>query len=262
MQWNSALYDHKHDYVWRYGEEVIALLAPLAGERILDVGCGTGDLTHALHQLGVRVVGIDYSEEMVASALGKYPHLEVQRQSATDFAFDEPFHAVFSNAALHWVLDKDKAIDCIYRCLRPGGRFAAEFGGKGNIGRIAAALQGALTRHGYAEHANRPVWYFPSLAEYATLLEARGFRVQQAFHFDRPTELQDSDGIRNWIAMFANSYTAGLDTEVVDKVLAEVEAELQPFLFRDGHWYADYVRLRILAVKMEAPQHGSAGNPL
>src|SRR5690349_1218807 len=133
MKWNTDLYDNNHAFVSRYGEDVIALLNPQAGERILDLGCGTGDLAEIIRQKGAAVTGLDSSPEMVATAAGKYPHIRFDVTSATDFSYEEKFDAIFSNATLHWVLECQKAIACIYNNLKPnGGRFVAEFGGKGN----------------------------------------------------------------------------------------------------------------------------------
>ncbi len=55
--WNATLYDDKHDFVFKFGEDVVKLLAPQNGERILDIGCGTGYLTHLIAQAGARVTG-------------------------------------------------------------------------------------------------------------------------------------------------------------------------------------------------------------
>src|SRR5579871_2784441 len=132
-KWNASLYDDKHNFVFKYGEDVVQLLAPGQGERILDIGCGTGYLTSLIAQAGARVVGIDNSNSMVQKAQAVYPDLDFRLMSASDFHFNDPFDAIFSNATLHWVLEKEKAIDCIYHNLKPGGRLVLEMGGKGNV---------------------------------------------------------------------------------------------------------------------------------
>jgi trans-aconitate methyltransferase len=249
MKWDSNLYDSKHDFVSKYGEDVIGLLDPKAGEEILDVGCGTGDLSEMIRERGAKVTGIDNSDEMIETARQKYPLVDFKIESATDFSFDKKFDAVFSNAALHWILEKEKAVRQIYNCLKPGGRFAAELGGKGNVANIINSLKDALTRHGFAGNAQKQTWYFPSLSEYATLLEESGFRVIFATHFDRETELKDDAGIKNWIRMFGRSFLEGLPEDKIENILQDVEQQLKATNFRDGKWYADYKRLRILALK-------------
>jgi trans-aconitate methyltransferase len=248
-QWNANLYDTKHDFVSKYGEAVIEVLQPVANEKIVDLGCGTGDLSAILHQKGVVVTGIDQSAEMIRTAKEKYPHIKFDLGDAANFSYPETFDAVFSNATLHWVLHKEEAIQCIYNCLKPKGRFVAEFGGKGNVQLIVQAIKKVLTQLGFAEHAKRNYWYFPSIGEYTSLLEKHGFRVLYAVHFDRDTELQDSDGIQNWIKMFGGAYLAGLQNEEIKEVLCKVEEDLKETIYKNGKWYADYKRLRIWAVK-------------
>src|SRR5207302_10671977 len=101
--WDAGLYDGRHAFVWKHGASLVGLLAPRPGERVLDLGCGTGHLTAALAAAGAGVVGLDRSEEMLAQARSAYPALEFVCGDARDFRFGEPFDAVFSNAALHWV---------------------------------------------------------------------------------------------------------------------------------------------------------------
>lgn len=250
MKWDADLYDCKHGFVSKFGEDVIELLAPKIGEIILDVGCGTGDLTNLIHHKGAKVIGFDNSKEMIEAARKKFPQIQFDLKSAIDFNYDMEFDAVFSNAALHWVLEPAKAIKCIYDVLKPKGRFVAEFGGKGNVSNIICALTHTLQKKGYLETANKSVWYFPSLSEYSVLLEQNGFRVIFATHFDRETILKDHNGIKNWIQMFGTSYLQNIEEQVKESIVAEVEEKIRSTNFKNNGWYADYVRLRIVAVKL------------
>lgn len=225
MTWEPALYDAVHSYVSDYGKSLVDLLAPKAGERILDIGCGTGTLTHEIAQSGATVVGIDSSPEMIGQARQNYPKLEFRLADARSFRSPERFDAVFSNAVLHWIQPPQEAVATVRETLKPGGRFIAEFGGKGNISSIIAA-------------AGFNPWYFPSIGEYAVLLEQNGLTVTSAVWFDRPTALEGDAGLREWLGMFFKPPLAV--TEV-----ARIENELKPKLYRDGVWYIDYKRLRI-----------------
>src|SRR3954465_15650487 len=133
MEWNSNLYDKKHDFVFKYGEDLVDLLAPRADETILDLGCGTGYLTHLIAQSGAKVIGIDSSAEMIGKAKNTYDNLDFSVLSATDFNFQNSLDAVFSNAVLHWILDKEAVLKCVAVSLKTGGRFVAEFGGLNNV---------------------------------------------------------------------------------------------------------------------------------
>ena len=86
--WNAHLYDNKHSFVFKYGEGLVEALSPQAGERILDLGCGTGYLAGVIASYGAAVVGIDSSLEMVTKARAQHPSLEFNVQSATEFHFD------------------------------------------------------------------------------------------------------------------------------------------------------------------------------
>ncbi len=257
--WNTSLYENKHGFVWQYGEELLELLSPKVGERILDLGCGTGQLTEkiaiavgATSSLSTipQVEGIDYSPAMIEKAKENYPHIQFTIADARNFHVDESFDAIFSNAALHWIKQPDRVIGCVYQALKPGGRFVAEFGGKGNVGAIANSLYYALAAIGCPVSSELNPWYFPSIGEYATLLEKQGFDVIYAVLFDRPTPLEDGDvGMANWIEMFASNFLLGLSVEQQLQVIRLVEENLKPTLYKDGRWFADYRRIRVVAIK-------------
>lgn len=235
MRWDAASYESQHNFVWKYGADLLPLLDPKPGERIVDVGCGTGHLTAKIAATGATVTGLDNSPDMIAQARINYPGIEFRLADAAGFTVEQPVDAVFSNAALHWIRDAEGAVQAIARSLKPGGRFVAEFGGRGNIEAILGAARRILGR-------DVNPWYFPSVGEYATLLERHGFEIRYASLFDRPTELDDPErGLRDWLAMFGGpEFTA---------IATELESALRPELYRNGRWYADYRRLRIAAVK-------------
>ena len=250
--WNTALYDGKNAFVWKHGRDVVELLAPQPGERILDLGCGTGHLTNQIAAAGAEVIGLDKSQSMIKEARRLYPDRRFEIADATDFHFDQPFDAVFSNAAIHWMKDQPAVARCIWEALRAGGRFVAEFGGKGNIRAIRTALTDAIGAAGEKMNDEPFARYYPAVGEYATLLETRGFRVTFATHFDRPTNLDEGEkGLRNWLFTFADNVVEPLPENKREEVIAEVERELKPTLFRDGSWFADYRRIRIVAIKQD-----------
>jgi trans-aconitate methyltransferase len=250
MKWDSTFYDTKHNFVSKYGEDVVQLLNPQAGELILDAGCGTGDLTAIISESGALVEGVDLSEEMIQKAREKFPGLIFTVASITEYEKREFYDAIFSNATLHWILDKEKAIKKIYENLKFGGRFVFEMGAKNNLKEVIAAIKKVLKENGFTEKVNQQNWYFPSIGEYATLLEAAGFTVEYATQFDRETELETIDGIKNWIKMFGKDFFQGIDETTVNSLLEEIQSSLIETRFYNNKWYADYKRLRMVAKKL------------
>jgi trans-aconitate 2-methyltransferase len=245
--WNASLYEERHSFVWKYGADLLSLLAPRAGERILDLGCGTGHLTARIAESGAQAEGVDKSPDMIAQAFRNFPHLSFREADAASFTVQEPVDAVFSNAALHWVPNAGAAVACIARSLKPGGRFVTEFGGKGNVQRILDGILTVLRRRGYPYSSP---WYFPSVGEYSSLLECHGLEVNYAALFDRPTPLENPEaGLSEWMRMFGSAFLAGLPDGEAGEVLLELNEVARPWLFRDGQWFADYRRIRVIATR-------------
>ena len=247
IKWNASLYDDKHSFVSQYGEDLISWLQPQAGEHILDLGCGTGRLANEINGSGAEVTGIDASPDMIAKAQEAYPAIKFFVKDATDFSFGEKFDAVFSNATLHWIADQPNVLKHVWNCLHDGGRFVFEMGGQHNVRSMVDALQSALRTEGISEIKDH--WFFPSVATYATLLEKQGFRVYQSLYFERETKLEGEQGMKNWFNMFGSFFFKHLPATTIEKVIEQAVEQLRPTHYRDGNWYADYVRLRMIAIK-------------
>ena len=250
--WNSLLYQEKHAFVWKYGENLLEILNPQPNERILDLGCGTGQLTAKIAEAGAEVIGIDSAPEMIEKAQQNYPELKFQIADAKNFQLSQPVDAVFSNATLHWIPEADEVIANINKSLKPGGHFIAEFGGKGNVESIVKALYIALEEIGFDHPSKLNPWYFPSIGEYASKLEKQGFEVTYSYLFYRPTLLQGKDaGLANWIKMFCGAFFKGLSEEEIIQVIQDVENQLKPKLYQKVNWFADYKRIQVKAIKNE-----------
>ena len=249
--WDPKGYDERAGFVGEGGAPLIELLALEVGERVLDLGCGTGKLTRALANTGASVLGVDASPQMLAEARAAYPELEFALERGEALPYDAEFDAIFSNAALHWMPRAADVAAGMARALRPGGRLVAELGGFENVATVRAAVSAGLTAIGRQETAFSP-WYFPRLGEYAAVLEAAGFVVRFARWFERPSPMSDRSaqtGVADWISLFASELCATLTPEERPRFFAAVEEHARPRLFRDGIWWIDYVRLRVEARK-------------
>jgi len=243
--WDPDQYARNARFVADLGMPVVELLAPRAGERILDLGCGDGYLTAKLAAMGCSILGVDSSDAQVEAA--RSAGVEAEVATAQSLRFEREFDAVFSNATLHWVKEADVALAGAFRALKAGGRFVAELGGEGCVARIRAALARAVSRRGLDFDALDP-WYFPSADAYRARLERAGFDVTSIAVFPRPTSLPGS--MQDWLEIFARSFTAALDAKDRPAFLLEVQEDLRPDLCDElGRWTADYTRLRFRAIR-------------
>ena len=238
-RWDAADYARVGRFVSDLGEAALDLLDPKMGERILDVGCGDGALTHKIVERGADVVGVDNSPELVAAA--RAIGLDVLEMDAADMTFDAEFDAAFSNAALHWMLDKDRVAQATFRALKPGGRFTGEMGGDGNLAKLRQTLDAELVARGHPPPLESSNWY-PSVEDFAAVYEAAGFIEVDARLIERPTPMPN--GIGQWVTTFRRGWLdrAGVPEDERAEI-GEAVAETV------GTNNADYVRLRFIMRK-------------
>ncbi len=242
QRWESESYQRDTGFVSDYGADVLSWLEPLAGERILDLGCGDGVLTHKIAKSGADVVGADSSSSFIKTA--KASGLDARVLDAQNLPFHREFDAVFSNAALHWMIHAEEVIRSVKRALKPNGRFVGEFGGFGNVAAIITAMRAVGEELGGDPNRIGP-WFFPTVDQYSAMLEQQGFEVENIVTFYRPTPLPT--GMRAWLKVMSGAFFDQYGDRA-DVALDKVEAVLKGSLCdHSGQWFADYVRLRFRA---------------
>jgi SAM-dependent methyltransferase len=238
-KWDAKDYARVGGFIAELGQAALDLLDPQPGERILDVGCGEGTLTRKIVARGASVLGIDNSPEMIAAA--RAAGIDAVLMDAADMPLSAEFDAAFSNAALHWVLEKERAARAIFRALKPGGRFAGEMGGEGNLQTLREALDEELIIRGYVAPVEASNWY-ASPEEFAAVYENAGFGEIDARLIERPTPIEH--GVAAWVTTFRKGW---LDrAQVPEDERAEIGAAVAD---RIGSDVADYVRLRFIMRK-------------
>ncbi len=251
-QWRPEQYDATFGFVTRHGAGVLDLLGEIEHQAVLDLGCGTGHLTAQLAARGAApVVGVDLSADMIAAARRAHPALQFevgdgQTMTLQSLRCHDPFDAVFSNAALHWMPDGLAVARSARGVLRRGGRFVAELGGQGNVAAVDAALRSSLFELGLAS-LPVPVQDFPSVSEQAGRLELGGFRVHQIRWFERPTELPEGITPAHWSQHFRAKVWADAPSDLHGALAAAINSRAEAAGLAGGGWHIDYCRLQFLA---------------
>jgi trans-aconitate 2-methyltransferase len=180
--WDPAQYERFKSERSRPFFDLLSLVHPREGMRVVDLGCGTGELTGELHaRLGaVETLGIDSSEAMLAKAAAfEKPGLRFACERIEDWKPAAPFDVVFSNAALHWVDDQRALLARLRTALAPGGQLAVQV--PANDDHPSHAVAGDVAREepfcdeldGFVRRSSNL-----ALGEYAELLDELGFRDQ------------------------------------------------------------------------------------
>ncbi len=243
--WNTYTYAKNADVVAHFGKNLIDVLDPKKGESILDLGCGNGDFTELIQKAGCHTVGIDNNEKQVAEA--KKKGIECLFKDAEELDYYSCFDGVYSNALLHWIPNAGAVLRGIYRALKPGGRFVANFGASGNLKNIHQALHKALVASG--KTINPHPWFFPTKEEYEALLIEHHFDIAFIKNEDRLTELDMEIGAA-WLRTYMSGFTAQMSdedkTKIEDLFFRQLETE---HTISHGRLILDYKRLQLKVFK-------------
>lgn len=249
IKWDSQNYKDNFSFVPQYGEDVMGLITKAPGSIAIDLGCGNGTLTRKLADKGYAVIGIDVSNDMIALAKQSYPDLAFSVADALSFEAAPKADLIFSNAVFHWIDadDQDALIANVAAQLTDGGELVCEFGGYG----CGEAVHSTLKKQFAARGLTYPsVFYFPTIGEYAPILERHGLRVEYAVLFDRPTPQVSDNGVADWINMFVKRPFEGMAEAMKNEIIFRTQDELKDTLYLNGTWFIDYVRIRIRARKI------------
>jgi trans-aconitate 2-methyltransferase len=260
--WNPEDY-HQHSVAQQaWARELIAKLRLEGDERVLDLGCGEGKVTAEIAARLPRgsVVGLDVSRDMISFARERlppeeYPNLRFIEGDMLDLPFEREFDVVFSNAALHWVLDHGRVFAGIGRALRPGGRILLQMGGRGNAAPILALADEMVTeelwREFFSGFSSGYAFYGPE--EEQRRLEEAGLTSLRVELIPKDMVFEKRDGLAGWIRTTWHLYLERLPEEarpafIVDLADRYVGRHSTP----DGRIHVPMVRLEIEAVKPSA----------
>ena len=207
-RWNADDYARHSEAQQAWARELTAKLALTGDEELLDIGCGDGKVTAELAALVPQgsVVGLDSSEAMIGLASSsfpsdRYPNLTFIKGDARRLHFSNRFDRIFSNAALHWVLDHRPVLAGMFQALRSGGLVVAQMGGLGNAAGVVSAVD-ALVRQDawqkfFADFSFPYGFYGPD--EYEPWLEEAGFAIRTIELIAKDMVHNDRQAFTGWV---------------------------------------------------------------
>eukprot|EP00210_Caulerpa_lentillifera_P006379 g6093.t2 len=205
--WRAQSYSDESAYVYKEATPILKLLNAKPGERILDLGCGTGELAKALADAGCKVTGVDASPSMAKLARAK--NVDVRLINAHEMSFKNEFDGVFSNYALHWMkTDPQRVLQNVKRSLHDGGRFVGEFSSATCSRTILPAVKTVLERRGLSFEKRNP-WFYPTLEQYKRMLDFEGFQVD--YISLRVRDIPLPNGPIWWLELFGQDFFRGIE---------------------------------------------------
>lgn len=258
--WDAARYHRVSDPQLVWGRGVAARVMPRRGERLLDLGCGTGRVTSEVAATpDIVVIGLDRSAAMLEEArklagagLGNGGPRYVQGDGPALPFVDDAFDAVFSSATFHWIADHDGLFRSIYRALKRGGRLVAQCGGAGNLQQLDGRTRTLMADERYARFftAWSDPWRFEGIRETESRLGHAGFSEIVVALTAAPTTLAGAESYAEFIACVCLRHQLDrLPNEHRDRFVTE----LTTLAARDSPPFTlDYSRLNISARKGHA----------
>lgn len=245
----------------RWAEEVISKIKIEGDERVLDIGCGDGKVTAYIASLLPRgsVLGIDNSLDMIRFAQSRFlqsawPNLSFRYGDARDLHYSDEFDLVVSFAALHWILDHRPVLEGIKRCLKPGGRLFAQFGGRGNAGEFFRIIDKRISEGEWAQYFRDfsfPYGFFAA-EEYKDWLNRAGLKARRVELVEKDMVQPDGQGLASWMESTWLPYLERIPEDLRSAFISEmVEGYIRAHPpDRDGRVHLGMIRLEVEAEKV------------
>jgi trans-aconitate methyltransferase len=229
--WNAQDYAKNSQNQFQWAQELIPKLKLRGNEALLDIGCGDGKITAELARRlpDGRVVGVDSSKEMIHLAQQSfpsksYPNLSFQVMDARRLTFQGEFDRVFSNAALHWIVDQQAVLKGVKRSLKPRGRLLFQMAGKGNakdVLSIIYELADAEPWKGFFSNMAFPYGFYDT-DEYKAFLREAGLAAERVELFPRDMKFDGAEGFAGWVRTTWLPFTDRLPVELRAKFVQEI----------------------------------------
>jgi trans-aconitate 2-methyltransferase len=247
--WDAAKYHRISDPQLAWGRAVATRLNAVPGERILDLGCGTGRLTAEIALLpGILVVGLDASAAMLAEARRRQTPVYVRADGAA-LPFASAFDAVFSAAVFHWIPDHHQLFRSVYDALKPGGRLIAQCGGGKNLDTLYGRARALMHADEYRGHFDgwKDFNHFENVADTERRLRQVGFVDIDVSLVRSPVSFDTAAAFKEFVAAVClRHHLERLSSTARDRFLTDITDQARD---DDPPLTLDYWRLNIVARK-------------
>jgi trans-aconitate 2-methyltransferase len=259
--WNAEEYAQNSSNQYEWATELIPKLELRGSESLLDIGCGDGKVTHLLSTYLPRghVVGIDSSDEMIASARQTFPHchnpnLTFLKMDARELTFREQFDVAFSNASLHWIIDHPAVLSGVYESLDKNGKLLFQMGGKGNAQDVIAVVEELISEENskpYFKNFTFPYGFYGP-EEYVPWLKEAGFKPEKVELIPKDMKLKGKEGLLGWIKSVWLPFTDRVPQQLRESFINEIaDRYIAAFpLDETGFSHVKMTRLEVQATKI------------
>lgn len=244
----------KHQKEW--GNSLISELSLAGNEAVLDLGCGDGGLTEQLAELvpDGKILGIDASVGMIETAQNRVKsNLSFMQMDINKIDFDNEFDVIFSNAALHWVIDHKKLLNNTLKALKDNGIILWDFAGDGNCSNFYAVIREIMQKEEYRQYFTdfEWPWYMPEKNEYEKLIADIGFTSYSITEVNKDRYFSNADEMIKWIDQPSIvPFIKNIPDELKEAFRKEViDLMLERTLQEDGTCFETFRRIKIKANK-------------
>ena len=259
-QWNAVDYAQSSSIQQQWARELISKLRLKGNEKLLDIGSGDGKITAEIASCLTNgsVIGIDSSEAMIALAQRKFstdvfPNLQFRQGDANRLTFENEFDVVFSNAALHWILDQRPVLQGIYKSLKRGGKILLQMGGRGNAADVLAVFDTLIESNewqGCFQGFTFPYGFYDA-DEYRQWVREAGFEAKRIELIPKDAIHQDCSAFKAWIRTTWLPYTQRVLEEKREIFIARLADDYirRHSVDETGMVHVKMMRLEVEAVK-------------
>ncbi len=250
--WNPGQYEKFRDERSQPFFDLMDLVQSVPGGRVVDLGCGTGELTRTLHQYtgAAETIGVDNSDTMLAkSAPFAGDGLRFELGAVESWTPDGAVDLLFSNATLQWVNNHDELFPRLFDALAPGGQLAIQMPANNDHPSHATA-QWVAAQQPFRTYLDGYVRSWPVMAPewYAEILDRHGFAEQSIRLQVYGHHLDSREGVVEWVkGTLLTDYEKRMTPGQHAEFLAAYRARLMPLLEDRQPYFYSFKRILLWA---------------